>query len=120
MLILKIFIYYIILFGTLFVMRSAVKMMAPMTMASLMFFIYLGSYLVLLVLEIGSQLSKKASEKDIKKTTSQSTERKTVKMSFPSRITCGINSSGNLDLNVIPAKAGIQELLNWIPASAGT
>ena len=65
--ILKIVEYYIILFGTLFVMRSIVKMMAPMTSASLMFFIYLSSYLILLGLEIRLQLLRKATDKEIKK-----------------------------------------------------
>lgn len=67
MLILKIIIYYIILFMTLFVIRSKIIILPPMATASLMLFIYLASYLVLLTLEIRFQLKKKAPEKDIKK-----------------------------------------------------
>jgi hypothetical protein len=44
-----------------------VRIMAPVTVASLMLFIYLSSYLGLLVLEIRSRLSKGAPEEDIKK-----------------------------------------------------
>ncbi len=48
-------------------MRSMTRMITPMIVASIMLFIYLSSYLGLLVLEIRFRISKGAPEKDVKK-----------------------------------------------------
>ena len=68
--IVKIIIYYLIIFGLLYEGRELKlldKLFGPVTITIMIFFIYVASYLLLLGLEIVGQLARKATPGEIKK-----------------------------------------------------